>query len=111
MIELNINSMHELKKRINALIDGFQTTICIFSKKTDPLYDMDRYLPQDLNDTWWTPIEPINTVNRHLINVTRPIGVNTIGSRLGDRHTNLRDAPMIPAITVSPWLQSSFGPD
>lgn len=74
-------------------------------------FDVDRYLPQNLNDDWFE-IQPesISLRNRHLINVTRPIGINTIGQRLGGNY-NLRTEPATPTHIVSPWLQSSISLD
>ena len=75
-------------------------------------FDIDRYLPHEANDDWFeVQPEPISMRNRHLINITRPIGINTIGQRLGGRSYDLRTEPANPTVMVSPWLQSSFGPD
>jgi len=76
------------------------------------LFDVDKYLPQEVNDDWYevTP-EPISIKNRHLINISKPIGVNSIGSSLKNASYDLRAQPACPKSVVSPWLQSSIEPD
>lgn len=53
----------------------------------------------------------ISKKNRHLILVTKPIGINTVGSSLRNACHDLRGNPSCPKIVVSPWLQSSIEPD
>lgn len=70
------------------------------------------YLPQEKNKDWFdTPPEPISVKNRHLINVTRPVGVNTIGTSLKNPSYDIRGTVPCPKFVVSPWLQSSIEPD
>lgn len=78
----------------------------------EDLFDVDKYLPQEVNDSWFeVQPEPISVKNRHLINITKPIGINTIGSSLRNASHDLRAQPSAPKFTVSPWLQSSIEPD
>lgn len=78
----------------------------------EDLFDVDKYLPQEVNDDWFeTTPEPISIKNRHLINITKPIGINTIGSSLRNSSWDIRGAPSCPRYVVSPWLQSSIEPD
>ena len=78
----------------------------------EDLFDVDKYLPQEVNDDWFDVMpEPISVKNRHLINITKPIGINTIGTSLKNANYDLRAAPANPKMTVSPWLQSSIEPD
>lgn len=78
----------------------------------EDLFDVDKYLPQEVNDDWFeVQPEPISVKNRHLINVSRPAGVNTIGSSLKNASYDLRASPPNPKQIVSPWLQSSISPD
>jgi hypothetical protein len=78
----------------------------------EDLFDADKYLPQEVNDDWFeVQQEPISVKNRHLINITKPIGVNTIGSSKKNSSHDIRGAPANPKFTVSPWLQSSIEPD
>jgi len=78
----------------------------------EDLFDVDKYLPQEVNDDWFeVQPEPISVKNRHLINITKPIGINTIGTSLKNASYDLRSSPSVPKFTVSPWLQSSIEPD
>lgn len=82
-------------------------------KKDDvDIFDSNNYLPQDKNDDWFEVMpEPISVKNRHLINVSRPVGVNTIGSTLKNPSYDIRGTPACPKFVVSPWMQSSIEPD
>jgi len=80
--------------------------------EVEDLYDVDKYLPQEVNSDWFeTVAEPISIRNRALINVTRPIGVNTIGSSKKNATYDLRAAPINAKLNVSPWNISSIEPD
>jgi hypothetical protein len=87
---------------------------CGSGKECSPedLFNVDKMLPQEVNDDWFNvQPEPVSVKNRHLINVTKPIGVNTIGSSLRNASHDLRGPEECPKFTVSPWLQSSIEPD
>ncbi len=78
----------------------------------EDLFDVDKYLPQEVNDDWFeVQPEPISVKNRHLINITKPIGVNTIGTSLRNASYDIRGTPANPKFVVSPWLGSSIEPD
>lgn len=78
----------------------------------EDMFDADKYLPQEVNDDWFeVQPEPISVKNRHLINITKPIGINTIGTSLRNASWDIRGAPSCPKFVVSPWLQSSIEPD
>lgn len=78
----------------------------------EDLFDVDKYLPQEVNDDWFeVQPEPISVKNRHLINITKPIGINTIGSSLKNSSYDIRGSPACPKFVVAPWLQSSIEPD
>ena len=55
--------------------------------------------------------EAISVKNRHLINVTRAVGINTVGTSHKNGSYDLRGNPPCPKFVVSPWLQSSIEPD
>lgn len=83
-------------------------------KKQSPedLFKVDELLPQEVNKNWFEVMpEPIKVKNRHLINVTRPVGVNTIGTSLKNPSYDIRGTPPCPKFVASPWLQSSIEPD
>ena len=78
----------------------------------EELYDVQKYLPQEVADSWFELVpEAISVKNRHLINITKPIGVNTIGSSKKNASHDLRGAPSNPKYVVSPFLNSSIEPD
>lgn len=78
----------------------------------EDLFDVDKYLPQEVNDDWFeVQPEPISVKNRHLINITKPIGVNTIGTSLRNASWDIRGTPACPKFVVSPFLNSSIDPD
>ena len=73
---------------------GGRTQRQMTQRTSEDMFDINQYLPQGVNDDWFEPApEPITVRNRHLINISRPIGTNTIG-------TSLRNAP-------SPWPQET----
>lgn len=78
----------------------------------EDLFDADKYLPQEVNDDWWeVQPEPISVKNRHLINIVKPIGINTIGTSLKNSSYDIRGAPSNPKLVISPFLNSSIEPD
>lgn len=78
----------------------------------DELFKVDKLLPQEVKPDWFDVMpEPIKVKNRHLINVVRPVGINTIGTSLKNPSYDLRGSPPCPKHVVSPWLQSSYEPD
>lgn len=83
---------------------------CGSSQNCDPeeLFDVDKYLPQEVNDFFETMPEPVSIKNRHLINISRPIGVGTIGTSLKNASYDLRTEPSNPRQIVSPFLNSSI---
>ena len=78
----------------------------------EDLFKVDRLLPQEANPDWFEVMpEPIKVKNRHLVNVTRPVGVNTIGGSHKNASYDLRGSPPCPKFVVSPWMNSSISPD
>jgi len=80
--------------------------------KKDEL-DIDSYLPQEKESDWFETMETVDVKNPKLINIYRPIGVNTINSRHGTPTYDIKglDKAVCPKFVVSPWLQSSVEPD
>ena len=68
-------------------------------------------LPKEENDWFDTVPEPIKVKNRHLININRPIGVDTVGSSMKNACRDLRGNIPAPKFVVSPFLNSSIEPD
>lgn len=78
----------------------------------DELYDADKYLPQEINKDWFeVPAEPVSVKNRHLVNVIRPFGIDTIVSSKKGAGQDLRGTIPNPKTVVAPWLNSSIEPD
>jgi hypothetical protein len=78
----------------------------------EELFKVDKLLPQETQPDWFEVMpEPIKVKNRHLVNVTRPVGINTIGSSLKVPNYDLRAAPVCPQFVVGPWNQSSVSSD
>ncbi len=67
-------------------------------------------LPVEEKD-WFEDVTPTKIKNRHLINIYRPVGVNTISTSLKNPSLDIRGAPANPKTVVSPFLNSSIEPD
>lgn len=83
------------------------------SKVSDEdMYNLDNYLPKEQNKDWFdVPPEAVQIKDRHLINVTRPVGIATNASSRRNASHDIRGTPVVPKFTVAPWLQSSIDPD
>lgn len=78
----------------------------------EDLYDIENYLPQEQNDAWWESLDQnIPIKDRHLININKPIGINTIGNSLKNASYDLRGAPSCPKFAITPFNNSSIDPD
>jgi len=85
---------------------------CSSGNRNINIYDSENYLPQDMNSDWFDVMpEPISVKNKYLINVSRPIGVDTVSTTLKNPSLDLRGNPPCPKFVVSPWNQSSIEPD
>jgi hypothetical protein len=83
-------------------------------KNTDKdKYDVNGFLPQEEEKDWFETIEQVDVKNSNLINIYRPIGVNTIGSSQKAASYDIRgyDGAVAPKFVSGPWLQSSYEPD
>lgn len=82
--------------------------------KTSEIFDANNYLPSDksVNPDWFDVVpDAISVKNRHLINVSKPIGINTVGSSLRNPSYDIRGTPACPKMVISPWMQSTIEPD
>lgn len=78
----------------------------------EDLFNAQNYLPKEANDDWFkTQKEPVSVKNRHLINVVKPIGINTVQTSLKNASRDFRGTPPCPKFVVSPFLNSSIEPD
>lgn len=76
-------------------------------------YNVNSFLPQEENKDWFETIETVDVKNSNLINIYRPIGVNTIGSSNKGSSYDIRGngKAICPKFVVSPWLQSTTDPN
>jgi hypothetical protein len=78
----------------------------------EEIFNADDYLPKEESKDWFEVMpEPIQSKNRHLISVTRPIGVNTVGTSLKNASYDIRGCPPNPKMVISPFLNSSIEAD
>lgn len=75
------------------------------------LMDADKLLPQEEKDWFDSVPEPIKVKNRHLININRPIGIDSVGSSMKIACRDLRGNIPAPKMAISPFLNSSVEPD
>ena len=62
----------------------------------------------------WADIYPSGTgqlQNKNFLHAGHHIGINTVGQSLKNANHQIRSEPANPQIQVSPWIQSSYGPD
>lgn len=74
-------------------------------------HDSNQLLPQEKEADWFQTIETTNVKNSNLINIYRPIGVNTISSSHKLASYDLRGTVPCPKFNVAPWNQSSVAQD
>jgi hypothetical protein len=85
--------------------------------KQRKLRDVDKFnaealLPKEKHKDWFDdPYEATSVKNTHLINIYRPIGVNTISTTLKNPNLQIRAEPSNPKMAISPWMNSSIEPD
>jgi hypothetical protein len=78
----------------------------------EEIFKSDDYLPKEQSKDWFEVMpDPISSSNRHLINTTRVVGLNSVGTSKKNASYDLRGCPLVNRTVVSPWLQSSIEPD
>jgi len=77
----------------------------------DDKFNASALLPQEEKQDWFEDVTPQKIKNRHLINIYRPIGVNTVITSRKNGSLDLRGNPVNPKTFVSPFLNSSIEPD
>lgn len=79
---------------------------------TKELYDSSKLLPGETNKDWFEVApDPIKVKNRHLVNISRPIGLDTVGSSKRNMSRDIRGDVLNPKRIISPWLNSTISPD
>jgi hypothetical protein len=82
--------------------------------KASEIFNSQNYLPNEksVNPDWFDVVpDAIPVKNRHLINVSKSIGQNTIGTSLRNPSYDIRGSPPNPKFVISPWMQSTIEPD
>ena len=75
-------------------------------------FDAVGLLPKEKNGEWFDdPYSSTTVKSSHLINIYRPVGVNTISTTLKNPSHDIRGTPPNPKQPVSPWSNSSYEPD
>jgi len=76
-------------------------------------FNAETLLPREKDTKGWMddPYESTSVKNNHLINIYRPVGVNTIQTTLKNPSHDIRGTPPNPKLAVSPWQNSSYEPD
>jgi hypothetical protein len=114
-IGVGVNTFSENLAELNNTFNNqfTNTTDRVQNKNSQSnLFDLNNLMPQQTNPDWFEVIpDPISVNNRHLINVTRPVGINTVGTSLRNPSYDIRGSPACPKFVVSPWNQSSIDPD
>ena len=70
-------------------------------------------LPNDPNSKWAqvNPMASGDIAGKNFLNAGALIGVNTVGQSNRNANWDIRAAPPNPQVEVSPWQQSTIGPD
>ena len=72
-------------------------------------------LPNDTANTLWAiscpPVPCGDESTASLLQAGKHIGINSVGNSLRNANLQLRSEPANPQVLVSPWLNSTIGPD
>ena len=90
----------------NLFIPGNENTADTFPKNKLTASDL---LPNN-NDNLWSQVVP-NISNKNFLVGGANIGINTVGQVNRNANLQLRSEPPNPQVVVSPWSQSTIGPD
>ena len=107
------NPYNEKSKKVNfetgtksLFIKGNQKTADSFPKSKLTASDL---LPATKNDLW-SQVVP-NISNKNFLVGGSNIGINTVGQVNRNANLQIRSEPPNPQVVVSPWAQSTIGPD
>lgn len=101
----------------NFMANDESNTLAAYSGKPrkelsdDEKFNASALLPKEERQDWFEDVTPQKIKNRHLINIYRPIGVNTVITSRKNGSLDLRGNPVNPKTFVSPFLNSSIEPD
>jgi len=68
-------------------------------------------LPSETNKDWFEDVQTTSIKNPHMINIYRPVGVDSVTSSLRNASRDIRGAEPTPRTFVSPWNMSSIEAD
>lgn len=71
----------------------------------------DDLLPKDAANTKWAQVNPAgqgDVKDQNFLNAGYMIGINTVGSSLKNANLQLRSEPVIPKVSIGPFLNSSY---
>ena len=75
------------------------------------LYNADNYLPQQKIPSWFeVGPEPVSVKDRHLVNISRTMGINTTMGNKKNMSWDVRGGINNPRTIVGPWNQSVIEP-
>jgi hypothetical protein len=76
-------------------------------------FDAAALLPDETSGQEWfqNAYSSTSVKNKHLINIFRPVGVNTIQGTLKNPSLDIRGNEICPKAVISPFLNSSYEPD
>jgi len=80
------------------------------SQREEDKFNSGDLLPKETNSDFFEDVQAVSVKNRHLINIFRPIGVNTVSSSRKNGTRDIRGEPANPKNFVSPFLNSSIDP-
>jgi hypothetical protein len=80
------------------------------SQREEDKFNSGDLLPKETNSDFFEDVQAVSVKNRHLINIFRPIGVNTVSSSRKNGTRDMRGEPANPKNFVSPFLNSSIDP-
>jgi len=89
----------------------FASYVAGVKKDDDDKFNAGELLPKEENKDWFEDVQAVKVKNRHLINIYRPVAVNTISGSNRNASYDIRGAPANPRTVVSPWLMSSIEAD
>lgn len=75
---------------------------------TNDLFNLQNATPQEKKSDWFET-DTIEVSNANLLGAVKPYGIST--NTGGIKSHDLRQVPVCPKYTVSPWLQSTNDPD
>lgn len=78
---------------------------------TEDKFNSGELLPNENSKDWFDDVQATTVKNRHLINIYRPVAVNTIVTTNKNPSHDIRGTPPNPKTVVSPWMNSSYEPN